>query len=197
MSEHLATLKANKEEATTILTSSRPDPIIPSITPADTALFPSSAVTTYIGYTSPWIDLTSDDPVVSSISRQILNLEINYASFCGVRTLVIAGPQKDSIGKSGSKGLAQYARAIEEALNVGKNLGFVIQMPMYREAADKPVETLSSLVTSAAMPTAPSAADAFTAWDSWNQVRSICKYSLRLFVGMLCFAFLHDIPRLT
>lgn len=112
-----------------------------------------------------------------------MNLEINYASFCGVRTLIITGPQKDSIGKSGSKGLAQYARAIEEALNVGKNLSFVIQMPMYREASAKPVETLSSLTTLTATQAAASDADAFTAWDSWNQVRSICKYSLRLFVG--------------
>lgn len=182
--DHLNALKSDGVQATTLLTSSRPDPIIPPITPADTQLFPSSAVNTYIGYTSSWIDLGSDDPIVASISRQILNLEINYANFCGIRTLIIAGPQRDSNGKSGSKSIALYARGVQEALNVGKHLSFIVHMPMCREVADKPTETLSSLAASATgVDASQGQADIFTSWDSWHQIRTVCAYSLRLFVG--------------
>lgn len=63
-------------------------------------------------------------------------------------------------------------------------MSFVVQMPMYREPGiDGGVETLSSLNPVSESPPAAKEIDIYTAWDSWNNVRSACNYNLRLFVG--------------
>jgi protein arginine N-methyltransferase 5 len=188
-------LAENNESPSSTETGSRADPIIPPLTPDDTGLFPSPAVNTYTAYISPWIDLCSTNPLIASISRQVLNLEINYANFCGVRSIIIAGPTRDASRGAGNQALAQYSRAVQEALTVGSPLTILIHMPMHREATSaQHIETLSSLV--AKEPAAASASsehDVFSAWASWHHVRSTCNYSLRLYVGMfylLLFLFI-------
>ncbi len=59
---------------------------------------------------------------------------------------------------------------------------------MYREPGlEEQAETLTSVVgsTSSSVETGSSdkEIDLFGAWDTWNTIRSICEYSLRLFVG--------------
>ncbi|OAA71068.1 protein arginine N-methyltransferase HSL7 [Akanthomyces lecanii RCEF 1005] len=182
---HLQLLAKTKEKGTTIATGSSADPIIPPLTPEDTSLFPSQAVNTYTGCISPWIDLTSPNPIIANISRQVLNLEINYASFCGLRIVMIPPPERDGSRGAGNSGLARYARAVQEALTIGANMSFVVQMPMYREPGiDGGVETLSSLNAVSETPPAAKEIDIYTAWDSWNNVRSACNYNLRLFVAL-------------
>ncbi|QUC16530.1 uncharacterized protein UV8b_00771 [Ustilaginoidea virens] len=186
VSDHLSLLERNAEASTSTKTASRADPIVTPLVPHETGLFPSPAVSTYTAYVSPWIDLCSANPFIASISRQVLNLEVNYASFCGVRSIVIAGPGRDASADGGNQALAQYSRAVQEALTVGSSLTFLIHMPMYREpAAGQTVETLSSLQrqASGAKPAAREV-DLFAAWSSWHHVRSTCKYNLRLFVAL-------------
>lgn len=124
---------------------------------------------------------------MSSISRQVLNLEINYANFCGVRSIMLTGPARDASKDGGNQGLAQYSRAVQEALKIGNTLAFLVHMPMYREpVVGQENETLSSLCSQASASTsATKSIDLFSAWDSWHHIRSVCNYSLRLFVGML------------
>ena len=178
-------MEKSKEKGTTVLTASRADPIIPPLTPEDTSLFPSHTVNTYTGCISPWIDLCSPNPVIASISRQVLNLEINYASFCGLRIILLPPPERDGSRGAGNSGLAQYARAVQEALTVGSNMSFVVHMPMYREPGiDGGVETISRLNPVSDAPPGSKEIDIYTAWDSWHQVRTVCNYNLRLFVGM-------------
>lgn len=179
-------LAKSKEKATTIATASQAEPTIPPLTPEDTSLFPSQAVNTYTGCISPWIDLTSPNPIIASVSRQVLNLEINYASFCGLRIVLIPPPERDGSRGAGNAGLAQYARAIQESLNIGTNMSFAVQMPMYREPGiDGGVQTLSSLNPFSETPAVSKKIDIYTTWDSWNNVRSVCNYNLRLFIGKL------------
>ena len=182
--EHLAALKSSSSDKASTTTPSVADPILPPLTPEDTSLFPSPAVNTYTGFISPWIDLCSPDRIIASISRQVLNLEINYANFCGIRSLVIPGPARDASKNGGNQGLAQYSRAVQEALTVGSRLNFLIHMPMYREpGAGKQTELLSSLDPEAVVDEEPKEVDLFSAWDSWNQIRSVCEYDMRLLVG--------------
>lgn len=184
VSEHLATLKANGEKATSEATASRADPILPPLTPEDTGMFPSQAVNTYVAYTSPWIDLCSKDPVIANISRQVLNLEINYASWCGVKSIIITGPCRDASKDGGSQGIAQYSRAVQEALTIAPAITILIHIPMYREPlAGSQAETLSSLNAEATNAT-ESEIDIFTTWDSWHQIRSVCRYNPRLLVAL-------------
>lgn len=186
VSEHLATLKANGEKGTSEATATRADPILLPLTPEDTSMFPSQAVNTYVAYTSPWIDLCSKDPVIANISRQVLNLEVNYASWCGVKSIIITGPSRDASKDGGNQGLAQYSRAIQEALTIAPAITILIHIPMYREPpVGAETETLSSLNEEATSGAPGGDIDIFTSWDSWNQIRSVCKYNPRLLVGEL------------
>lgn len=161
---------------------SLPGPVVPTLTDKDTSVYPSHYIGNLAVYFSPWIDLCSHDPHIASLSRQVLNLEAAYANFCGARTIVIPGPRQDD----SSRGIAQYARAIREALNVANRANIIIHMPMYREPGlDEKAETLSSIFNPKDGSEAESKKeiDLFGAWDSWNTIRSACNYSMRLFVG--------------
>ncbi|KAG5933118.1 hypothetical protein E4U53_001083 [Claviceps sorghi] len=197
VSDQLSLLQQLAEEPTSTRTGSRADPVIPPLTPDDTGLFPSPAVNTYTAYISPWIDLCSTNPLIASISRQVLNLEVNYANFCGVRTIIIAGPSRDASRDGGNQALAQYSRAVQEALTIGSSLAFLIHMPMYREpVVGQAIETLASLDLQKQKPeeqqqhgeTATTDVsrpiDLFAAWASWHHVRSTCNYNLRLYVAL-------------
>jgi type II protein arginine methyltransferase len=168
------------------VTSLAADPIVPPLTPDDTGLFPSSAVNTYTAYSSAWIDLGSSNPVIANISRQVLNLEVAYANFCGVRSIIIPGPRKDVSHDSSNGCLSQYARAIQEALAIGSRINFLIHIPMYREPGlEEKIDTISSLleVSDESPPPPAQDIDLFSSWDSWHHIRTVCSYNLRLFVG--------------
>ncbi|KAK4239275.1 hypothetical protein C8A03DRAFT_32689 [Achaetomium macrosporum] len=163
--------------------TSLPGPVVPTLTDEDTSLFPSNHIGSLAAYSSPWIDLCSPDPFISSISRQVLNLEAAYANFCGARTIIVPGPR----GDDSSRGLAQYARAVREALHVANRANIIIHMPMYREPGlEEKAETLASIFNPQSTPEAEAEKeiDLFSAWDSWNTIRSICNYSARLFVAI-------------
>jgi protein arginine N-methyltransferase 5 len=58
---------------------------------------------------------------------------------------------------------------------------------MYREPGlEEMAETLSSILNpgNEAGKESKEEIDLFSTWDSWNTVRSVCNYSMRLFVGM-------------
>ncbi|KAI9158597.1 Protein arginine N-methyltransferase skb1 [Paramyrothecium foliicola] len=185
VASHLSVLKKGDESSTSTVTAARPDPIIPPLTPEDTGLFPSAAVNTYTAYISPWIDLSSANPLIANISRQVLNLEINYANFCGVKNIIIPGPAKDASKGKGNQGLAQYSRAVQEALTVGSRLTFLVHIPMYREPlAGTSIQTLNSLDNDSGSDETKGDIDLFTTWDSWNHIRTVCEYSPRLFVAL-------------
>ncbi|KAI1173015.1 methyltransferase-like protein [Nemania sp. FL0916] len=160
-------------------------PIVGPLTPADTSLFPEANTSGFIGYASPWIDLCSLNPVIASVSRQVLNLEVDYANFCGVRSIIIPGPRRDSAQAGSGQGIAQYARAIQEALLIGTRVNLIIHLPMYREPGlEEKVAQLS--VSGEADNTAKPAKeiDIFTAWDSWHTIRTVCDYDASLYVAL-------------
>jgi len=161
---------------------SLPGPVIPTLTDEDTSYAPNNHAGSMVAYASPWVDLCSSDSIISSLSRQVLNLELAYAGFCGVRTLIIPGPREDESGRA----VMQYARAIQEALEVANRVNIVIHLPMYREPGlEEKAETLSSLLdnTTGTAPASFKEIDIFTTWDTWHTIRSVCSYSTRLFVG--------------
>lgn len=163
---------------------SRVEPIVTPLTPEDTTLFPEVYTSGFIGYASPWIDLCSLNHVIASVSRQVLNLEVDYANFCGIRTIIVPGPRQDSAQTGSGQGIAQYARAIQEALLIGSRVNFVIHLPMYREPGleEKAAQLSTSNETEDSLPSTKEI-DIFTSWDSWHVIRTVCDYSARLFVG--------------
>lgn len=173
-----------------VAATSIPNPIVTTLTDKDTSLVPGGYVSAVVAYSSPWIDLCSPDPLIASISRQVLNLEVAYASFCGCRSIIIPGPRDDGRPKH----IAQYARAVQEAFLVAHRTSLIIHMPMYREPGlEEEEKTLSQLLGAASPPTQPSEEiDLFSAWDTWHTIRTICNYSARLFVGKSSLALVRD-----
>jgi protein arginine N-methyltransferase 5 len=117
----------------------------------------------------------------------VLNIEIAYASFCGVGNIIIPGPRSYSSGLSNNDGLIQYARAIQEALTIGSYIQMAIHVPMYGNEETK--EMIGDLRPFARDYKTTEKAkenrelDLFETWDGWNLIRSVCKYNSRLSVG--------------
>jgi protein arginine N-methyltransferase 5 len=163
-----------------------PAPIISPLTPLDTPLDPGDTVSQLIAVSSSWIDLCSADPLISNISKQVLNIEMAYASFCGVGNVVIPGPRSYSSGSMDSDGLIQYARAIQEALTMTGYLHIAIHIPMYGYEESKEITGDLMSFTKHQKPTSAKTnkeIDLFETWDAWNLIRSVCKYNSRLSVG--------------
>ena len=171
--------------------AAKPTPIIPPLTAADTHLTPGDQVSTLLGVVSPWIDLCSPDPAIYDCSRQVLEMEVAFAAFCGLSALMLPPPKL----YSSSHGLTQYAHALRKVLEVGMFLQFSVMMPMWDGAAPF-LESEKSLAASArpaftgigedstvALSGSAKRPDFFGTWDAWNIIRSLCDYNSRLFVG--------------
>lgn len=163
---------------------SLPGPIVPTLTDKDTSLGPCPYIGNVLACCSPWIDLGSSDPLIASISRQVLNLEVAFANWCGVKSVVVSGPREDSDGRA----IAQYARAIQETFEVASRVNVIIHISMYREPGlEEKTELLSSELLgsngSAGKSEQSVEVDLFGAWDTWHTIRSACHYSNRLYAG--------------
>lgn len=159
-----------------------PYPLIPPLTPEDTNLLPDEFISSMLAITSPWIDLASPDPVIAHVSRQVFNLEVAYAAFCGVNNMIIQGPLLE-----GSSIISQYARTLVQALNVGAYLNLQILMPMTgsqsKDETQNPRHLASRMREKYASETTPNTKDALRSWDAWDLIRTVCKFHGRLSVG--------------
>lgn len=164
-------------------------PIVSPLTKDDSDLAPGEYTSQFLATASPWIDLSSPDPLVYNVSRQVLHLEIAFASFCGAANIIIPGPRLHH-GNVHGDGVAQYAYTIQEILEVGTYHQVHIRCHMIDDpAADREEQT--GTLSAYARPEFEGSgkerqkvrSDAFGTWDAWNVVRSICKYNARVFVG--------------
>ena len=160
--------------------------VISPLTPADTPLTPDETTSQIIGVTSPWIDICSPDPVIADVSKQVLKLELAYAAFCGLTYVLIAGPRMERVNDNES-GLIQYARAVLDGLGQGPYMQLYIWLPVI-DHPDDGKEEMGDLKPFTrdyfTAQEAPSESmDLFGSWEAWDMIRSLCKYSPRLFVG--------------
>lgn len=160
-------------------------PLLPPLTPEDTNLLPDEYITSTLAVTSPWIDLASSDPVIAHVSRQVFNLEVAYAAFCGVNNLIIQGPrlQDDAI-------VSQYARSIVQALNIGAYLNLQILLPMTAVGIQDETKNKHHIASRrreqyavAATDTVATKTDDLRSWDAWELIRTVCKFHGRLSIG--------------
>lgn len=160
--------------------SSIPMPTVAPLTPADTILAPEDSNTSLIALVSAWIDLGSADPIIAAISRQVLNMEMAYAAFCGINNVMVAGPL------AGSDAL-QFARAIQEALSLGPYLQLHVLMPVTGELEEEAGEDthLSELASEldATVGAEDEEPELYGTWDTWHAIRTLCGYSPKLSIG--------------
>ncbi|OQO09711.1 hypothetical protein B0A48_05114 [Cryoendolithus antarcticus] len=169
----------------------RPLPLISPLTPDDTELAPGDNNTGLVVRISPWLDLGSADPVIAHVSRQVFNLEVAYASFCGIQHVLVSGPVPDSDE-------TQYARALLEALSVSAHLHFFVMLPMSGESEDagSDEQHLAELARDSYTPNDRGAVledeeqddvnadSSLNTWDLWDGIRTICDYNSRLSVAL-------------
>jgi protein arginine N-methyltransferase 5 len=162
--------------------------VVPSLSTADSYLTPNDATSQLVGVTSTWIDLCSPDPLIADLSRQVLMLEVAYAAFCGIGYLLIPGPKLHH-GALHSEGVLYYARAVQDALNLGPYIQFHIWLQMV-DNPEAEVDTMGDLAPLAREEYSQSDGgasvntDPFGTWEAWDSIRKTCKYHTRLFVGM-------------
>lgn len=162
----------------------QPLPLIPALENLDTPLGPTDIIGQLVVFTSSWIDLSSPDPVVAHLSRQVLHLEIAYAAFCGASNVVVPGPRL----LHGQDGVSRFARAVKEALVNATYIQLHVQLPMDGTQL-KDDEDMGDLARFArpeftvkdALNLTP-----WSSWDAWDTIRSICKYNNRLSLGTSC-----------
>ncbi|CAN9256702.1 unnamed protein product [Alternaria alternata] len=150
----------------------QPLPLIPALDNFDTPLTPNDIIGQLVAFTSSWIDLSSPDPIISHLSRQVFHLEVAYAAFCGVTNLVIPGPR-----------LRPWT---------DRRISLHIQMPMDGRQSDSTSDDMGDLARFARQEfeasTEAKNVDSWSSWDAWNTIRSMCKYHNRLSVML-------DLPR--
>ncbi|KAI6990279.1 Skb1 methyltransferase [Hortaea werneckii] len=165
-----------------------PTPLITPLSPADSHLTPSDANSAIIGVVSPWIDLSSRDPLIAHVSKHILGMEVAYAAFCGISNLIIHGPVS-------SEGTMQYARAVLEALGMGPYVQIHILLPMTGELeVDVEGTPLAELArdeysADAADEDGEDVEDEgepelYGSWEVWDAIRGLCSYHGRLSIAL-------------
>lgn len=162
-------------------------PIVSSLSSLDTSLGPGETISHTLGVISSWIDLSSPDPLVYNISKQVLELEIAFAAFCGLGNVIITGPRLH-YGQLHGDGVMQYALAIQQALVLSNYLQIEIKFPMLDHTDADTFASSDSLGYRAreeflGIREPKRKADLFGTWDAWNIIRTVCKYNARLFVG--------------
>lgn len=166
----------------------QPLPLVPALDHPDAPLGPTETISQLVTFTSSWVDLSSPDPVIAHLSRQVFHLEIAYAAFCGATNVVVPGPRL----AHGQYGVSQFARAIKEALSTGSYIQLHVQLPMDGTAATDSPDDVGDLARFArpdyASGADPTSVNAWSSWEAWNTIRTICKYNNRLSVFL-------DLPR--
>ncbi|CBX92914.1 similar to protein arginine N-methyltransferase [Plenodomus lingam JN3] len=166
----------------------QPLPLIPALGHADTPLGPSDTIGQLVTFTSSWIDLSSPDPVIAHLSRQVFHLEIAYAAFCGATNVVVQGPRLSH----GQNGVSQFARSIKEALASASYISLHIQLPMDGSRSNVDEDDLADLARFARsefqVNKEAKNINPWSSWEAWDTIRSICKYHNRLSIAL-------DLPR--
>jgi len=189
LSSHLSNIQAvSRDGPGTLMTTENVRPfVVPQLGPADTSLTPNEAMSQLMGVTSSWIDLCSPDPLIADISRQVFMLEVAYAAFYGIGYLFVPGPKLHHNGMH-SEGVIYYARAIQDAINLGPYIQFHIWLNMV-DNQDLESDEMGDLAPFAREEffynngMEPPKIDLFGTWDAWDAIRRTCKYHSRLFVG--------------
>ena len=165
-----------------------PLPLISPLTAVDTSLRPDDTISQLLAIASPWIDICSADPVIHSLSCQVLDLELAYAAFCGIGNVIVLGPSLRSLKLHGD-GIMQYALAIKNALEVGNYIQIEVKFAMVDILEVDDVNRSESLAYRAREDYVDvehgkaKKPETFGNWDAWNLIRTVCSYNARLFVG--------------
>ncbi|EMC91657.1 hypothetical protein BAUCODRAFT_78806 [Baudoinia panamericana UAMH 10762] len=160
-----------------------PLPLLAPLAPDHTNLSPGEGTSSLVAFASPWIDVGSPDPLIAHISRQVLNLEVAYAAFCGISNIAIRGPLNHA-------SISQYGRAVLELLGVSPYLQIHLLLPvsgeLEQDISDEHTH-LAELVRPQYVKGTEMDEDdpnEYNSWDVWNTIRSMCNYNSKLSIAL-------------
>ncbi|KAG8628136.1 hypothetical protein KVT40_004009 [Elsinoe batatas] len=170
---------------------SLPLPLVPSLGPSFTTLHPTDAIPSMIAVLSPWADVTSSDPLVAHISRQVVSVEIEYAAFCGVSNVILPPLFRNQYAPS-PEAVSAYADMVARSLCIGPYLQIIVSIPMdnQKPASEDTVLSMQDMGESSPVnATVVDSGDPLSSWDSWNHIRATCNYASKLAISL-------SVPRL-
>jgi protein arginine N-methyltransferase 5 len=137
---------------------------IDPLTADEVNLHPGQHIAGVIAVASSWIEVESSDPLYAHVSKQVLDMELAYAAFCGLGHVIVAGPKN-------RQNVAEYAQVISAALSHSTYMQLLIQLPIHDWVGDENTVTENLLY------------DPLSAWDAWNTIRTVCRYNAQLAIG--------------
>ncbi|KIV98858.1 hypothetical protein, variant [Verruconis gallopava] len=94
--------------------------------PEDIVFTPDAAGYLPLVATSSWLDICSEDDKFAKLSEKVLLQEISFASFCGVRNVLIWGPQSDIADSLHTR----FIEVIQKALKIDPSVEISVVVSM-------------------------------------------------------------------
>lgn len=118
-------------------------------------VLPSNGNVSYIGLVSYFLELESHDADVRTLSLQVLEHELHYANFVGIRQVILAPPKKLHT-------LHYYAQSLCTVFDTFKEAcpTISISLPLFEDS------------------------DPLSTWELWNTIRKMCGYEPKLTVSL-------------
>ena len=114
-----------------------------------------AATPQYIGLVSSFLELDSSEVDVRELSLQVLQHELEYANFVGIRQVIVAPPKRLNT-------LHYYAQSLARVFDqFGERCPTVsISLPLFEDS------------------------DPLSTWELWNTIRKMCRYAGKLSVSL-------------
>ncbi|CDO93242.1 unnamed protein product [Kluyveromyces dobzhanskii CBS 2104] len=118
-------------------------------------VLPSNGDVSYIGLVSYFLELESHDADVRTLSLQVLEHELRYANFVGIKQVILAPPKKLNT-------LHYYAQSLSTVFDTFKDTcpAISISLPLFEDS------------------------DPLSTWELWNTIRKMCGYQPKLTVSL-------------
>ncbi|KAF9069256.1 PRMT5 arginine-N-methyltransferase-domain-containing protein [Rhodocollybia butyracea] len=145
---------------------------------------------------SEWLELDAEDDGIRYDAEIALQQELAYASYLTIHTAILPAPRNRNH-------IASYARTVRACLQKAPFMSIAIRLPVYDTTSVtepivpvSPSSSSSSLQSSSTPSTprlfvsnstdslAPLEAHIDAAWETWDLIRSICDYNIRLTLAL-------------
>ncbi|ODQ48502.1 hypothetical protein PICMEDRAFT_14063 [Pichia membranifaciens NRRL Y-2026] len=114
-----------------------------------------------VGLISSWIELDSDDIVISEFSFQAFYNEVSFANYLGIKTFMLSPPKNIN-------NVQIFSSNIAKLLDLLPSIHITISLPMSQDLQDKNLSYF----------------DSYSTWGMWNSIRLICNYHPSLSVSL-------------
>ena len=127
--------------------------------------------------------------MVADVSRQVLDLEVAYAAFCGITNIVVTSPAANNSNSNTLPANAtKFAHAIRHLLSLSPHVQINILVSLGFQCQGEQETRLDYSATTSSQRldranTTDQERSQLSSWRFWDTVRSVCRYKSRLSVG--------------